>query len=411
MGDQSFSGEQKPGALFPNVAPTSCVLCKVQWATCLTDSTCDTCSLVVAGITQRRINASHEMKMASSQDYYSPVPPPPPIPVNINLLSESTYQSSNTSASTTASSVLSQSTGLSRPSRPSPSFFVDELLARQGPSLGIGSTLRNHGYRLVVDWGLCPPSTNIPTILSSLALPSGLSATVPKKFFTADPKEMLQHLSVLRNQFLSSSIEHQAIIFVNEIIQVKASFNKVIRDNMKLALLDFSCHHLESCDYIPATSLSSLDNLEMELKSNRRPNWLKWYTAICAHHSTLWRKGRTDNCNLDVLTLRCMDGMGISYRCQSNEPGAGCFRKAATRVFHNLSTHLKTFLHSYHAQLGKVSCISGMPWFPRISSHRFFPRPYNSLYIFWLEHPGPLPLPEFRSHACFPRCSTRTFSF
>jgi hypothetical protein len=364
--------DRKPFAMFPHNDPTACVCCRRRVATSPTDGTCDECTLFLADMVSRKME---EQSLSFGGNGVPSNKPRPPTEVevfdndsfsvdasslrqsgasslcNINSQIGSTRLSRTAHSSST--SVVSKRAAASVISTATPDF-VDGLLSLESSISTFGSTLRNHGYRLVVNWGLAPLGTNIPSILAKFVLPSGVSAALPKKFFTEDPKMMLQNLSLLRNQFSTSAISQQVELFGHEIILVKAAFNKVVRDFMKLAMLEFSRDLLTSSDYVPATRLTNLDDLEVELRSNTRSNWLTWYQATVAHHTSVWRKGGAQKCNLDLLTMRGMQLMGIDYRCHSNESGGGCFRRAATRVFHNLSTHLKSFMTLYKAEMAKV---------------------------------------------------------
>jgi hypothetical protein len=364
------SFEQKPAAMFPNSRQVACVCCRVNLATSRTDGTCDDCSRVLTNMAYRKVLAHQELRsphpssirrpsppfgdifaaddssvdasslrQSGASSLVNPLPTPPPPPILQNSLPSSTSVSAVTDGS---KSTLG---------------FVEQLLSGNSISSGYGSSsLLNHGFRLVVDWGLAPHGTNITSVLSNFVLPPGISAAVPKKFFTDDPLVMLQDLSLLRNQFVPAVICQKVLLFQHEIILVKAAFNRIVRDYMKFAMLEFSRLHVSSTGYSPVTRLTNLDDLEVEFKSNTRPNWHKWYHATLAQHTVLWRKGRSDNCNLDLLTMHGMELMGIDYRVNANECGGGCFRRAATRVFHNLSTHLKGFATLYKIEQAKVTC-------------------------------------------------------
>jgi hypothetical protein len=137
---------------------------------------------------------------------------------------------------------------------------------------------------------------------------------------------------------------------------------------MKEAMLEYSRHPASVSNYSPVTRLTNLDDLEVELKSNGRPNWLPWFHTTQCHHATLWRKVGRNNYNLDILTMRGMQQLGIDYMGNSKKSGGGCFRRAATRVFHNLSTHLKTFLNQFKTELAKVTTVS----LPTLPSRSYF---------------------------------------
>jgi hypothetical protein len=96
---------------------------------------------------------------------------------------------------------------------------------------------------LVVDWS-DSPGTNIPSILANFVLPPGVTAAVPKRFYD-DPSTMMLQDSFLRNQFVAATIEQQVILHV-WIIMVKAAFNRIIRDFLKLSMLKFARLHLSS---------------------------------------------------------------------------------------------------------------------------------------------------------------------
>jgi hypothetical protein len=392
--------DRKPPALFPSTNPGGgCVCCRINTATSTTDGTCDQCSRILSHMASRKLLEQQEVSVSATGNTHQE-PPVEDIFQNDQgsvdasslRLSGASYlcqQQSRTppppSIGTSlpdASVLLSPLPGGLSVVSDSPSSIIDSLLASQSSLFGYGSTLRNHGFRLVVDWGLTAPGTNIPSILANFVLPPGVTAAVPKRFFTDDPTMMLQDFSLLRNQFVAATIEQQVVLFQHEIILVKAAFNRIIRDFMKLSMLKFARLHLSSTSYTPVTRLSNLDDLEVEFKSNSRPNWLDWFNATKAHHLVLWRKGRSLNCNLDLITMRAMELMGIDYRVNSNGGGGGCFRRAATRVFHNLSTHLKVYAALYQTRLEKVTSLLPLLCvlaYPILSRPSLFTNQYSPL--------------------------------
>jgi hypothetical protein len=195
MGELDPALEVSPPAMFPHSGPVACVCCRVHTATSPTDGTCDQCTLILSNMASRKFEEQSVLKRRVENPDVKHRPPPV-----VDVFDNDTFSVDASSLRQSASSSLSNPRAVPDPaafmgtpsslspgprdvsvySQPSLNF-VDALLARESSTSIFGSTLRNHGYRLVVDWGLAPPDTNIPSILANYLLPSGVSAAVPKK--------------------------------------------------------------------------------------------------------------------------------------------------------------------------------------------------------------------------------------
>lgn len=224
--------------------------------------------------------------------------------------------------------------------------FVDGVIKGVRPIIGAGSQARNHGIQLVLVWGLAAVDTPLPlSSLSSLQLHS-IPALVSKHFFDADKRVILEEQSLLRDTFNSVTMPLQLPLFLVSVKQVKTFFRSLIRQNMRHAMLETARQCLVSTGYIPYTHLRCMSDFVLEMSRDLSgaalsSQWLAWWAQIKSTHICDWAPVSRKN-NLDILSALSMDAMGIAYR-QFDGLRKGCFRRVATRVFHDQVTWLKYF--------------------------------------------------------------------
>jgi hypothetical protein len=224
--------------------------------------------------------------------------------------------------------------------------FVHAVVKGQRPLLGAGSEARNHGIQLVDVWGLADSDTPIPLSSVSPIQLHPIPALVSRAFFEGDKRVMLEEQSLLRHTFNSVTMPLQMPRFIVAVKQVKAFFRSLVRQNMRQAMLDTARISLPSSGYIPHTRLRSSDDLVLELSRDLRQTgmyakWLVWWSQIKYTHVCDWAPVSSRN-NLDILSSLSMEAMGITYR-HSDRSCKGCFRRAATKVFHDQISWLLVF--------------------------------------------------------------------
>jgi hypothetical protein len=256
----------------------------------------------------------------------------------------------------------------------SPSF-VHAIINGKRPLLGTGSESRNHGIQLVAIWGLADNDVPLPISALTAQQLHRIPALVSRAFFEGDKRVMLEEQSLVRHTFNSSTMPLQMPRFIVAVKQVKAFYRGLVRQNMRQAMLETARLSLPSTGYIPFTQLRSSDDLVLELSrdllcSGMYSKWTVWWSQIKSSHICDWAPVSSKN-NLDILSSLAMAAMGITYR-HSDRLCKGCFRRTATKVFHDQVSWLQVFKTAMLVSSPSTSILMGLITSSRLTLFFFF---------------------------------------
>jgi hypothetical protein len=336
-----------------------CVVCARVLPSTTEDGMCEACNLKAQiAVLQGNLQRHHYRSNSAAPPFFIDLESPPP---NLSVATPSGSSLTSAASSIAKANYLHAqppADATNRNDQPPPlagnqPSFVSSIISRYRPIIGTGSDSRNHGCILVLDWGLCSSVNNL-SALTNQQVYQDVPACVPKDLFTADARVLLEEQSLLRHKFNSATMGQQRPAFVMAITKLKTHFNSVLRNNMREAMTESARLAAPFTGYCSLTKLISQSDLEAELKCRGRPHWFTWWNQVHSDHCANWAKGHAQN-NLDILTMLAMEAMGIEYRVR--EKGVGCFRLAATKLFHNECTFLRSFNPEYRssATAAKVS--------------------------------------------------------